>query len=152
VRALNKHGWGPWSATANIRAASAPAAPATVTTANDTVYIAISWDLPFNNGFDVTSYKIEIAKKSGSWGTSSECDGTDPTIIAARTCKVLMTTLRVTTTYNYVYNDVPVFRVSGYNLEGQGSTRNSSGVGAIQTEPLAPGTTVGNDPANTNDL
>lgn len=86
VRALNKHGWGPWGPVSNVRCASAPSAPTSVTTANNTVYVTISWSLPFNNGLDVSAYKIEIARKSGTWSAHAECDGTNSTIVSLRTC------------------------------------------------------------------
>jgi hypothetical protein len=62
VRALNKHGWGPYSANATVRAANVPSAPApgSVTTSNSTLWVVIKWTAPFNNGLTITSYKIEI--------------------------------------------------------------------------------------------
>lgn len=63
-----------------------------------------------------------------------------------------MATLRTASTFGYVYNDVPVFRISAYNLEGWGATQNSSGPAIIQDVPLAPTATVLNDLATTNDL
>ena len=57
VRALNKYGWGPFSNVGNIRAAGAPVGSAiTITTANQTTSMRISWTAAFNNGLDITQY------------------------------------------------------------------------------------------------
>ena len=129
VRALNKYGWGPWGSVVNIRCAKAPNQPPSVTTTNSTTYITISWTAPFNNGLTITEYKIEIKKKSGAgYGTTSECDGKNAPVFSSMSCNIQMTTLRGTTTYNYTYKDIPIFRVSAYNLEGFGTgTENTVG-------------------------
>ena len=56
-------------------------------------------------------------KKSGaSYLTdTAECDGTQNSVIGAMSCMILMTTFRTTSTYNYVYNDVPVVQVAAIN-------------------------------------
>lgn len=123
VRALNKYGYSSWSSVANIRAACAPNAPSIVTTTNSSLQIKITWDEPFNNGLDITAYKIELMKKSGSWLASPECNGADATVVATRTCYVYFTTFRQSSSYNYVYNDVPSVRVFAWNLEGWGSSK-----------------------------
>ena len=58
VRALNKYGWGAWGSVAQITCASPPNAPPSVTTTNNTVYLQVSWTQPFNNGLNITAYKI----------------------------------------------------------------------------------------------
>lgn len=121
VNALNKHGWSGWGTVFTVRCASKPAAPPSISTTNSSTYISISWTAPFNNGLNITAYKIEIQKKSGaSWLTSTECDGSQAAIFQAMSCDILMTTLRATSTFNYVYNDIPIIRVSATNLEGYG--------------------------------
>ncbi len=151
VRALNKHGWGPWSSTTNIRCAKAPLAPPSVTTTNTTVYVKVNWDVPTNNnGLTITKYLVEFQKKAGAWSTIlGECDGSNTVIFAARECSVLMSTL--VNSFSLVYNDVVNVRVSAYNLEGYSSTKSNSGGATIQTEPVAPTVAITNVVANTND-
>lgn len=85
VRSLNKHGWGAWSNVNNIRAAAVPNSPPTASTTNSSLWVVISWSEPFNNGLNITQYKVEILRKVGTWSANSECDGTtNQTIIANR--------------------------------------------------------------------
>lgn len=122
IRAYNKYGWGPWSSTVNVRCAKVPGVPPSITTSNSTTFIVVSWTAPINNGLDITEYKIEIKKKSGSgYSTTAECDGKNAVVFANRQCSIQMTTLRLTSQSNYTYNDIPIFRVSAYNLEGFGN-------------------------------
>ncbi|TNV75036.1 hypothetical protein FGO68_gene6423 [Halteria grandinella] len=152
VRSLNKHGWGPWASVVNIRAAAVPNAPPSVSTTNSTLWIIISWTEPFNNGLNITQYKVEILRKVGTWSTNSECDATtNQTIIANRQCYITMQALR-STTYGYAYSEVPVFRVSAYNLETWGNSQQTSGGASIQTEPAQPAVVMTNNVAATNDL
>ena len=77
TRALNKYGWGPWGTPASIRCASPPNAPPSIMTANSSIYINISWTEPFNNGLNITAYRIQILKNSGTafLTNTAECDG-----------------------------------------------------------------------------
>lgn len=63
-----------------------------------------------------------------------------------------MKTLRSTSTFNYTYNDIPIFRVSAFNLEGFGSGKENTVGAAIQTEPIAPSIAITNTVAETNDF
>lgn len=152
VNALNKYGWSGWGTVFTCRCASQPAQPPSISTTNSSTYIQIFWTAPFNNGLNITAYKIEIQKKSGaSWLTSSECDGSQAAVFQAMSCQILMTTFRATSTFNYVYNDIPTIRVSAGNLEGFGPTLSTSGGAAIQTEPISPPVLITNDLTQTND-
>lgn len=66
VRALNKHGWGPWSPDFSIRCARAPDTASWITTANSTLDFLISWHLPFNGGLQIERYYIRIMKKGSA--------------------------------------------------------------------------------------
>jgi len=120
TRALNKYGWGPWGNSASIRCASPPNAPPTVMTSNSSVYINISWTAPFNNGLNITAYRIQILKNSGTsfLTNTAECDGANNAVIAAMSCLMLMTTFRTTSTFAYPYNSVPLVQVAAINAEG----------------------------------
>jgi len=65
----------------------------------------ISWTGPDANGLAVTAYEIVIlAKDINLWFATSTCDGSDGTIVSAKTCAVPMTTLR-SAPYALVLND-----------------------------------------------
>lgn len=133
TRALNKYGYGPWGPNASIRCASPPLAPTIVKTENSSVYINISWTEPFNNGLNITSYKVQILKNSGTsfLTNTAECDGANNAVMAAMSCLMLMTTFRTTSTFAYPYNSVPLVQVAAINAEGMGPYKNSSGGAAI---------------------
>jgi len=115
-------------------------APPIVTTSNYSIYVNISWTQPFNNGLNITAYRIQILKQTGTsfLTNTAECDGANNLIIGQMYCLVLMTTLRTTSTFAYSYNQVPKVQVAAINAEGMGPYKNSSGGAAIQTPPLAP--------------
>ena len=54
----------------------------------------IDWTVPTANGEAITEYEISILKATGTFATTSACDGTDPGIVAATECLVPLTTLR----------------------------------------------------------
>ncbi len=66
VRALNKHGWGPWSQFLYIRCARVPDLSSWITTANSTTDFNIRWSLPFNGGLQIERYYIKIMKKGSA--------------------------------------------------------------------------------------
>jgi hypothetical protein len=89
VRALNKHGWGPWSQFFSIRCARAPDVSSWITTANSTTNFDIRWHLPFNGGLQIERYYIRIMKKGSAtqmldpnnWFEDLEnCDGSNPVV------------------------------------------------------------------------
>jgi hypothetical protein len=89
VRALNKHGWGPWSQFFTIRCARAPDVSSWITTANSTTNFDIRWHLPFNGGLQIERYYIRIMKKGSAtqmldpnnWFEDLEnCDGSNPVV------------------------------------------------------------------------
>lgn len=85
-----------------MRAAKPPNPPTTITITNNTVYFTFAWNAPVNNGLDVTSYTVLFYKRtiSNYAELKTECDGTNAGIVAARTCNVLMSTLRTTSSWN----------------------------------------------------
>ena len=82
VRAKNSYGWGPFSSILTITTALAPNAPPTVTTITSGTSVQISWTQPANNGISISKYDILIMKKDGTFTTSSQCLGTDSTIMS----------------------------------------------------------------------
>ena len=55
-RAKNIHGWGEYSDSISIVAASAPATPATVSTAISDIYVKITWMEPDTGGSAIDAY------------------------------------------------------------------------------------------------
>lgn len=91
-----------------IAAAREPDEPAAPITSIDssTGGVAITWTAPSARGAPITSYLIEILDVivgSGTWHNVSSCNGSDPTIMAALTCVVPMSTLTDPTTFGYVF-------------------------------------------------
>ena len=99
-RARNVHGWSEYSQPdAQILASSVPSEPLNIVTSNVplSTTVTITWDAPLDSGGDgilIDTYYIFIFDKDGvdSYETG-DCDGTDQTIIDARTCEVEMATL-----------------------------------------------------------
>ena len=107
VRARNVFGWGPFSPVTYIRAARAPAAPVAPVTAIDaaTGGLVITWQAPNDAGATITAYVINIADATTtSWSPVASCDGSDPLIVAARTCTVPIRTL---TAVSYTHPPLP---------------------------------------------
>ena len=94
-RAKNLFGWGPYSDTLDLYAASVPTTIATATTVNQDTSVLISWSLPtYNGGLPILAYRIYIEKQTtGTYAESASCNGADPTIRANRYCLVPMSAL-----------------------------------------------------------
>ena len=125
VQALNIFGWGPYSQVTFISAAREPDVPIAPTTSIDpaTGGVAISWTAPSARGDPITAYLVEIADAAGAtWNTVTSCNGADPTIMAALTCVVPMSTLTATSNpeLSYVFDQVVYVRVSATNSYGYG--------------------------------
>ena len=60
-RAYNKYGWGPWSTTqGSARISTVPTMPSSISTANVSTSVRISWTASVSNGAWVTKYLIEV--------------------------------------------------------------------------------------------
>ena len=133
VRARNIFGWGPFSAVTYIQAACAPAAPLSAVTSIDpaTGGVVITWTAPNNDGSVISAYLIEIANVAGTaWSSVSTCNGSDPSVVAALTCIVPMSTLTADP-FDYLFGNVVYVRVSATNTYGFGSvSATSSATGA----------------------
>lgn len=99
-RAYNVHGWGDYSPTGSITAATVPDATDEPSLAIVGTDVQISWSEPSDTGgtgVAITSYKIEILLADGSYREdTANCDGTDSTIVAATSCTIPMSTLTST--------------------------------------------------------
>jgi len=137
VTAKNAHGWGTVSATTSIKAAGVPDSMAAVTTSvQGTTDVRISWAAPDFNSEALTGYKILIKQNDGSFSEdTTNCVGTDPTIMSQLYCDVPMSTLRASP-YSLTYGALVVAKAYATNSIGNGgiSPENSSGA-TIQTPP-----------------
>ena len=145
VRARNIFGWGPYSTVTYIQAAREPDVPVAPVTTIDaaTGGVTITWIAPSDRGSVITSYKIEIADKTGTtWSTDASCDGTATTVINNLKCVVPMSTLTAAP-FSYVFDDVVTVRVSAANFYGFGAlspTTDSTGakIRVVPSQMAAP--------------
>jgi len=96
VRAKNYWGWGDFSSTVSVLAASAPSQMAAATTSIDasTGGVKIEWVEPSSNGAPIAAYLIEIQDVTTAWRTeTSNCDGSNPSILTNKYCIIPMATL-----------------------------------------------------------
>jgi fibronectin type 3 domain-containing protein len=94
VSAKNAHGHGTASNTVTLTTATAPGAPGTPTVTLTDTTIVISWTAGGDNNDAITAYRVKIENSSGTGvEDTAECDGTDSTIVADRSCTFTMATL-----------------------------------------------------------
>ena len=102
--------------------------------------VLFTWDLPdYLGGIALASYRVEIRAQDGQYYEKTpECDGTDDTVISARSCQVSHLDLQAAPFY--LEQGVLVqFRVSTLNDVGESlsSAPNISGA-IIETVPHKP--------------
>lgn len=80
------------------------------------------WSLPTDNGSPITAYYVFIQEVSESETTftleNTDCDGTDPTIIAQQFCLIQKSTL-IVPPFNYDGGDSIWAKVSAENVYGE---------------------------------
>jgi hypothetical protein len=120
LSAENVYGWGPTSAETTVYAAGLPAQPAQALLTNDGTDVVIAWAAPANSAAPIEAYAVYLRLPDGSYREeSTHCDGTDPSIVAALSCRVPLTALR--SGYGLVYGDLVQARVRARNANGWGS-------------------------------
>lgn len=96
-RVKNKYGWGPFSNSIDIRAATLPGQPVapTFSVVND-LYVRISWTAPNNGGNPILAYNIQIRKADLTTFANelAYCDGSQSSIVSNRRCDIPFTQLR----------------------------------------------------------
>ena len=60
-------GWGPFSNTVEIDAATYPDQPIPPTTAINNIYVQLSWTSPYPNSSPINGYRIFIANSNGDY-------------------------------------------------------------------------------------
>lgn len=93
-----------------------PGVVSTVTTSNSSTNVIIDWNEPNTGGESITSYTIEIKKGDGTFAVSTNCDGSDGTVISTTQCTVPMT--EMTSTYGLSVGSLIVARVKATNPNG----------------------------------
>lgn len=138
-RAANIHGWGPYSDTLNLLAASIPTRLNQVVVNLVGTQVQISW-IPLNsNGAQITQYKIELKAVDNSYQElTSYCDGTDPNVQANNYCLFPMS----------IFMDAPLSLQQGALIIARVAVKNDIGwtlpsidntVGTlVQTKPQKP--------------
>ena len=131
VKALTEDSSGDWAFTRDITViASPPSAPKSAQATSSEGEIAITWNQASPNGYVITGYTVEFAKKDtlndtyGNWTAVSGCATDDATL---RTCNHL----------GLVRNDVYKYRISAAYSGGQGAW---AGIGDTTVVAAAPAT------------
>jgi hypothetical protein len=92
-----------------------------IDTGLDPLSVKISWTAPDDNSDSITSYHILILKSDGIEYAedTTNCDGTDSTIVSSTQCLVLLTDLR--TNFGLAYGNLVVVKVRASNSLGDGT-------------------------------
>lgn len=132
-RAENIHGWSTdYSDSVSVKTLTEPSTIDLPTTANLENTVKIVWSAPYSggSGIPITSYEIQVRDSNGDFQTTSECDGSDATIISSTTCSILMETLSGSD-FNLVLGDLIVATVKATNEKGSGSFSTTNIIGAL---------------------
>lgn len=98
-----------------------------------------SWTKPAENGSPVTAYELQIRAQNGSFLATTECDGSDLTVVSNMYCDVLMATLRAN--FSLSKGDPIIAQVRAKNAVGWAATfspANSGMTVVVQDKPDAP--------------
>lgn len=133
----NKYGASVESNVGSITASTIPAKMSIVVTSNDNIYLKIDWSAPStNNGDPITGYEVVIKhSSSGTYESTSACDGLDSSVITNTLCNIPITTL-IADPYNLTRSTIVLVKARAKNVNGWGeySDPNIAG-GVIQTVP-----------------
>lgn len=138
VRARNKWGYGPYSDWVSIEASTNPDVQVTApVTQNSGTNILISWPKPEDKGSPILEYQIVIQTSDGLTFVeeSNHCDGSDASIVEARSCFIPLSVLRQAP-FNLDYPDLVFAKVRSMNINGWSELSDVNTDGAkILTEP-----------------
>ena len=120
IEARNEYGYSAYSNTLTELAAYIPEIPVSVTTEMDGSQVKVLWTLPSANGSPITAYKIFVQEIDTGTFTqeSTDCVGTDATVISNRYCHIQVTTL-LAAPYNMDGGDSVFAKVIAVNLYGE---------------------------------
>lgn len=131
-RVKNKHGWGPFSDTVNIRTAVIPDQVETpLFTIVQQTSVRMIWKMPYNGGNAISSYVILFSDSTGNnfYPINAYCNGNSPSIVSQRFCDIPFITLR-SAPFNLVQDQLVRAKLAATNIIGTGafSPVNTEGV------------------------
>jgi len=139
IQAVNVWGSSPMSTVVQILAAYKPGQMTPIVTSIDptTGDIIFTWAYPDDRGDPITSYTIEFQEINGTYSQDTTyCNGSDPSIVSSRTCKVPMSVF-TSSPYSLSYGTLVVARGSATNNYGTSTSSSPNTFGAtIETQPL----------------
>lgn len=152
VEAQNVKGYSVKSSQISIRAAGVPATMEAPVTTINSANVDISWNVPSNGGSPITRYTIKVRKSDGVTYTedSTNCDGSNTSILASSTCSIPISTLR-TSPYSLAWGDSVYVIVTATNVVGT-SLASPEGNGAILLTYPDPPVSLANDVAVTTEM
>lgn len=146
-KAYNVHGWGGYSPEATIIAATVPGAPAEPSLTVNGVNVRITWADPTDTGgasITITAFRIEIRLPDGATFTEvSACNGTDASLVSAKTCDIPMSTFTTPTGsggLGFAQGNEITARITAANVIGYGSAGSVASLATTvaQVAPLTP--------------
>ena len=120
-------------------ASQVPDTPLAPTTSISDSDVTITWSTPYNGGQNILSYRIEILKSDLTTYTTdlTDCDGSDPAIVAATSCSVPIATLRADP-FLLPWGSSIWARIIATNVNGDSSASSDGNGAIILTNPDAP--------------
>jgi hypothetical protein len=102
-------------------------------------FVVVSWTEPENNGALITAYTIYLRSSDfASYSTVLEyCDGTDPIILAAKTCTIPVQVFKASP-FNLPWGGSVFAKVVAINSEGPSVESNPNNGAHIITNPDPP--------------
>jgi hypothetical protein len=140
VRARNAEGYGDYSEEDVILAGMIPDPPLLPITdfLPTPDRVSITWNAPYDRGAPILGYKILIQKADGVYDEElTNCDGSDPTIIAALSCDIPASAL-LATPHELPWGATVYTKVVAYNLLGDSHDSPIASNTFIRTKPDAP--------------
>lgn len=139
IQARNAVGYSSDSDPVSIRAAAIPDTPTNPTNALNGIAVDFAWDPIYDGGSPILSYTVSIRESNEfKWTTDLvNCDGSDASILASRTCSIPASTLR-SEPFNLAWGDSVYFKVTATNLVGTSGESQAGNGGILLTNPDAP--------------
>jgi hypothetical protein len=131
VKSRNSYGYSVYSNEVSFTSGMIPNQPQAPSTTVSNENVVVSWIAPADNGSPITGYKLLFIKSDGlSYEESTTgCDGSNPTIVLARSC-VMPMGLLAASPFNLLQGTSIFVKVIASNYFGD-STASEAGNGGI---------------------